>query len=528
MNGAPKYKDNLLFKYNKEIILIFCSLFVFFAIGNIFVPDKIQTKATPTANAYNVVYKGKSVGIVSEKESANNAFLLARANIKDENGEHVKIDNNLEYYLEYAKDDQITDEETLVTNIRTALIDDIDSFMIKAYVLKIGEDFQVALRNEDDVKEVLKRAQNKYINTNEGFEVDLVRIPYTISASKPVIVKSDNIEIASNEKAIKSSAKETTDSDSDEKKDAETPVETVGISFAEKVEVVKEFVDRDSITGITEATGLITKENEENKTYAVVKGDTLSGIAAKNDMKLSKLYELNPGVKEKRFINIGQELIITVPEPELSISTEEKVIYTKPIKRDVKKVENKNKYNGTNTVLDNGYDGEMEVTAIVTKVNGHEKSRSVVGEKVIKEPKDKVIEIGIKPFPSKGATGNFIYPVVGARVTSPFGYRRGGFHHGLDLGHLPIGAPIRASDGGRVVFAGWKSRTYGYCVDIDHGNGVLTRYAHCNKVLVKKGQNVSQYQQIAELGNTGRSTGPHVHFEIRFNGVAANPKKYLD
>ncbi|GMQ55905.1 M23 family metallopeptidase [Vallitalea sediminicola] len=528
MNGAPKYKENILFKYKKEIILIFCSLFIFFTIGNVFISSKIETKATATANSYNVVYDGDSMGIVIDKSVADRVYSVAKAEIKDENGEHMKVDKELKYYLEYAEDNQITDEDTLLNNLRSALANDKDSFRIKGYVLKIGDDFEVALKDEDDVKEVLKRAQSMYISESESYDIDLVRVPYTSSVRMPVIVKNENYnEIGTADRVFKTTSNVTDENESDNK-DAEIPVETVGVSFAENVEIIKSFVDRDDIANVNDATELITKENEEEKVYAVAKGDTLSEIAQKNDMKLSALMKLNPGLENQKYISIGQEITVTVPEPELSVACEEKIIYTKPIQYTVEKVENKNKYNGTNTVIEYGVEGQMQVTAVVTKVNGYEQSRIVVDETVVKEPKAKVIEVGIKPFPSKGSTGNFIYPVVGSIVTSPFGYRRGGFHHGLDLGGLPVGTSIRASDGGTVIFAGWKSSTYGYAVDIDHGNGVLTRYAHCSKVVVKKGQKVSQYQEIAKLGSTGNSTGPHVHFEIRFNNVAANPKKYLD
>lgn len=524
MNGVPKYKEHILLKYRREIILILCSLLIFFTIGNVFITNRIDTKAIATANSYNVVYDGQSMGIVLDKSIADEVYRIAKAEIKDENGEHMKVDMELKYYLEYAEKGDITSKETLLGNLRSALAEDKESFQVKCYVLKIGEDFQVALKNEDDVKEVLKNAQSMYVAQVEGYDINLVRVPYTASVRMPVIIKNENYD---EERVLRTANNVAEDNDTVDK-DAETPIETVGMSFAEDIQIIKGFVDKGDIANVDQATELITKENEEEKVYTVVKGDTLSEIAQKNDMNLSDLMKLNPGIEKQKFIKIGQEVVVTVPEPELSVAYKEKVVYTKPIQYTTKKVENKDEYNGTTTVLEYGVDGEMQVTAVVTKVNGYEKERNIIEEKVIKEPKSKVIEVGIKPFPSKGSTGNFIYPVVGSIVTSPFGYRRGKFHHGLDLGGLPIGASIRASDGGTIVFAGWKSSTYGYTVDIDHGNGVLTRYAHCSKVVVKKGQKVSQYQEIAKLGSTGNSSGPHVHFEIRFNNVAANPLKYLE
>ena len=112
--------------------------------------------------------------------------------------------------------------------------------------------------------------------------------------------------------------------------------------------------------------------------------------------------------------------------------------------------------------------------------------------------------------------------------SSGYGYRRslGDFHTGVDFAGA-IGTSIYASDGGKVTFAGWKGN-YGYCVFIDHQNGFVTVYAHCSKLLVKAGQSVAKGETIARVGNTGRSTGPHVHFEIRHNDQTVNPLNYIN
>jgi murein DD-endopeptidase MepM/ murein hydrolase activator NlpD len=98
-------------------------------------------------------------------------------------------------------------------------------------------------------------------------------------------------------------------------------------------------------------------------------------------------------------------------------------------------------------------------------------------------------------------------------------------HEGIDFLGEP-GSPVVAAAGGVVVFAGFHPQ-YGYVVDIDHGNDLVTRYAHCSKLLVKEGDVVARGRKIAEVGSTGRSTGPHLHFEVRFRGVAQNPTKFL-
>jgi len=122
-------------------------------------------------------------------------------------------------------------------------------------------------------------------------------------------------------------------------------------------------------------------------------------------------------------------------------------------------------------------------------------------------------------------------PVAAPFNASGFGRRVDPFtgqwamHEGIDF-LADAGSPVSAAAGGVVVFAGFHPQ-YGYVVDIDHGNDLVTRYAHCSKLLVKEGDIVARGRKIAESGSTGRSTGPHLHFEVRFRGAAQNPAKFL-
>ncbi|MFM7449491.1 MAG: peptidoglycan DD-metalloendopeptidase family protein [Leptolyngbyaceae cyanobacterium] len=120
----------------------------------------------------------------------------------------------------------------------------------------------------------------------------------------------------------------------------------------------------------------------------------------------------------------------------------------------------------------------------------------------------------------------YIWPAKGV-FTSGYGWRWGRMHRGIDIAG-PIGTPIVAAASGVVITAGWNSGGYGNMIDIRHADGTITRYAHNNRLLVRSGQTVEQGQQIAEMGSTGFSTGPHSHFEIHLPGQGAvNPMAYL-
>jgi len=111
------------------------------------------------------------------------------------------------------------------------------------------------------------------------------------------------------------------------------------------------------------------------------------------------------------------------------------------------------------------------------------------------------------------------------RISSRYGMRNGRMHRGLDIA-APTGTAIKAADGGKVIFTGRKGN-FGNLVEIDHGNGYVTRYAHCSSINVKTGEKVYKGQVIAKVGSTGRSTGPHLHFEVLKNGRNQNPSGHV-
>ncbi|HEY2665696.1 MAG TPA: M23 family metallopeptidase [Actinomycetota bacterium] len=136
----------------------------------------------------------------------------------------------------------------------------------------------------------------------------------------------------------------------------------------------------------------------------------------------------------------------------------------------------------------------------------------------------------VQSFPAPAGSGTLTLPVAGP-VTSPFGPRTSPttgvqeFHEGIDIG-APQGTPIRAAASGTVTFAGQMSG-YGNIVILSHAGGLETRYAHQSAMSVTAGQTVAAGEVIGAVGATGEATGPHLHFEVRRNGVAVDPAPYL-
>ena len=168
---------------------------------------------------------------------------------------------------------------------------------------------------------------------------------------------------------------------------------------------------------------------------------------------------------------------------------------------------------------------EVNTTELeVAKTNAQTK----VQEQLEEEQKAKEEEERINAMPDVNGIKFAIAPVSGT-ITSRYGVSskiRSSDHTGLDIA-APKGTPIKAAAAGKVTYAGNAGDGYGNYVVISHGNGVQTVYAHCSKLLVSKGQQVSQGEVIAKVGSTGNSTGNHLHLEVRKNGIAYNPQNYV-
>lgn len=171
-----------------------------------------------------------------------------------------------------------------------------------------------------------------------------------------------------------------------------------------------------------------------------------------------------------------------------------------------------------------GENGLENVLCRVTYVDGEEVDSVTISSQVITEPVNEIVAQGT----IESTTGTFIWPVPNTyNITSYYGYRWGTIHEGIDISNGVTDEAIVASDGGTVTWAGWDDSGYGYYVVIDHGNGFSTLYGHCNSVYVSQGEYVSQGQTIAGMGNTGYSTGTHLHFEIREGSYKHDPMSFL-
>ena len=304
---------------------------------------------------------------------------------------------------------------------------------------------------------------------------------------------------------------------------------TISVSFAENVEVKEEFVATDSLMNLGFLAETLYSTKTAEVTYTVAKGDTWSEIAEDHGLTSKELESLNPGYNIDK-LQIGEILTMSASVPYLTMTVVQQERYVDSVAFDVEYTDSPDIYVGDYKVTSAGEYGAADTVANVTYINGQETERTVLSSVTLRQPVTEYRLQGTKPRPTWLPTGSFRWPTTG-RISSRFGGRSspGGIgstnHKGIDIA-VPRGTPIYAADGGTVTYSGWMGG-YGYLVQIDHGNGYVTRYGHNSSLTVSVGQKVYKGQQIARAGSTGNSTGNHCHFEVRYNGVAKNPLNYL-
>ena len=280
------------------------------------------------------------------------------------------------------------------------------------------------------------------------------------------------------------------------------------------------------ICKVDEAINYIVNGTSEPVTYTIKGGDNFWDIAMANDMTVTELQEMNPGVT---MLHIGDTINLYKTNPFVHVTVKEKVTKTETIAYNVSYTNTDTLYKGQVQVQTPGQAGTKEVVAEITKENGVVTATNVISEEVITEPVTQIALKGTKSIPVMTGSGQIQFPVASVDISSGWGASRSGgkrSHKGIGL-RGPKGTSIMAADSGTITQAGWAGGSYGYMITINHGNGVVTKYAHCNSVDVTVGQNVQKGEVIGTIGSTGNATGNVLHFEVVINGVQKNPMNYL-
>lgn len=545
--------------FNKKSKLVYLEAFVITCLCMLLGIPLLNADLGMGTCYYEVSVAGKFVGSVKDPGVVEQAFLDARAQVSRETNGLVL--SEVGYSMERIEKilGVTMDTETLTRAIYEELQKDVVTARKKGYLIKIDE-FTLNIRSYQEVMDILNATKAKF-DPEDEFEVRIVaEADRELNVYTAEVVRRDlSEELKQNEEMNSASgglseaylpvvadlipqagiaaydllpllddivtATVTEEFLKEDQKQEDDLTEVRGdglrlLYFGQKVEIVEAYVSEDQFTPVEQAIELVTKDQEKNQVYEVKSGDSLSVIANSHDMMLKELLALNEGLTENTILSIGDEIVITIPEPELSMTTVEESTYEEDYYAEPEYILNDEWYTTQKVVRQKGVPGHHVVTALITRENNKETERRIIAETVTAEPVVEIIEKGTKVPPT------YVKPLSGGRFTSGYKWRWGRQHKGVDWA-CPIGTAIMASSGGKVVQAGWSSG-YGYCITLSHPDGRRTRYAHLSKILVSVGQSVAQGQKIALSGNTGRSTGPHVHFEIIINGSQVDPMKYLN
>ena len=482
-------------------------------------------------NLFHVRVNGQEVGVIWQSERAEAMLTQARRNVAMTSEELIFMEAELELTGEEVLWGDADEDETVIRNMEKALRASVQPSLHRSYTVKINENI-LNMSSVEEVQALLQAAINKY--DSEGkFAVKLV-----YDTDREFGVLTTNVVNTEEETEIKSvsymhAGIQTLFSEisgevepEGEKDFGDYALGTLAMDFSEKIEAVETYLPAEQLTSLEDAINLVVMEQEMPRIYEVVAGDTLTGIGAKVDLPMERIVEMNDILEDvNTILHIGDQLLITVPEPELSVKRVEEKYYEEVYDADVIYIDNKNWYTNRVEVRQQPSAGFRRVVAEVYYVNDKEVAREILKEEVAKEAVPKIVERGTQVPPT------YIKPINGGRVTSTFGNRKQPlpgattYHQAVDWG-TPTGTPVYASSGGTVERAGWIG-TYGYAIYINHPDGRQTRYAHLSKILVKAGQKVKQGDRIALSGNTGNSTGPHLHFEMIINGKKVDPLKYV-
>jgi murein DD-endopeptidase MepM/ murein hydrolase activator NlpD len=498
--------------------------------------------------AFDVYLGDDHIGVVRTEEEALEVYRDLEESLKSTYDMGVVLDKELEFKETNAKDEALSTANEIKSNIK----DNINVSVAGFELVVDGESFGI-FRSGQEVEYILDTIKSSYLPqvveeeaiVAAGNQVEEVSAPRTHTVEDGdnywTIARQYNMTATALEEAnpgVNPSRLKPGDiinlteggqAQDEVKVQNDFPVvdkdaDIKEVDFSEDIEVVKVETSFNKLADPDETIARIREGKEEMRTHIVEVGESYWIIARMYDTTVEELLSANPG-QDSQSLKPGDEVNLFVPTPLLTVRTVEQIQYTEDTDFETEVKTDDSMYKNQKKILTKGEKGKSEIVANVTKLNGIVEEKEIINEKVIVEPVTEVVVQGTKELPKTAATGSFMVPTSG-RLSSPYGMRGGSMHRGIDLANS-TGTKIFAADGGRVTFAGYKG-SYGYMIEINHENGYVTRYAHNSKLLVKSGERVYRGQHISEMGNTGRSTGPHLHFEILVNGSHQNPSRFIN
>ncbi len=299
--------------------------------------------------------------------------------------------------------------------------------------------------------------------------------------------------------------------------------DSTSYEIADKVTFEYELVPYGLIKSGNGAITMLERTYDFSDTVSINTDYSLSDILVAYAMEEEEFAKLNPNFEEgkSKTVKIKSEV------PYIRVVNKQSYTETRVLRHGVKYEDDATLPEGKTAIKTEGSDGYEQTDKIRYVLNGKTICETS-GKTTRSDAVSQVLLVGTLEADKVTGTGNIAKPTVG-KLSSRYGSRNGRLHKGVDICG-PEGTPITAADSGKVIFSGWDDSGYGYMLKIDHGNGYVTLYAHCKELYVAEGEVVTKGETVSSMGNTGRSTGSHLHFEVinTKTGESIDPLKFFD
>lgn len=307
----------------------------------------------------------------------------------------------------------------------------------------------------------------------------------------------------------------------------------LSVEFKQDIQIIERKAEVETLNSVEDIALELQKNEEEAIYHTIVENDNLWDIGVTYGMNLAKIVEYNPFLEareEKDYMIWPKEVLLMKPaNPVYDVEVKLQNTALEPVPFETIKHKDDSLLATQRIILKEGVAGEKNVVYDIVMENGYAVSIEAIQETILKQPISAEVKVGTKTTLSYGGGDN--YGVTRGRLSSGYGYRTHPisgvrtFHNGIDIA-APTGTGVYAYASGTVISVS-QDNTLGKYIAIDHGNGLVTRYLHLSKFNVEKGDKVGTGDRIGSVGNTGYSTGSHLHFEVLKNGSYQNPWNYI-
>ena len=463
-------------KYGKRMrLMLLTAMFVASMVCLFAIPFVEKNLLNNQVAYYRIEVNGTEVGAANSRADAAKALADARGRLSRIYPDVVYMEPEYTVIKESHLTAERMSEEELSDSIYSALfssITDVNSQI--AYMVRM-DDATVTLASLDDVYTLLSRVEQQY-DTQKEYTVQLNATgssgDYTVSFEKTQTDASKDIV-----SAVLSGQASTTQEDGTVVHDGIT-----SIDFAQNVTVSEVLLAKTGIVNVDTAYEAVTKSSENRVLYEVKAGETVESVASDYRIDKEQIYEWNTQLDTDSVLAEGEMITLSVPETLLSVVMTKRETYDEAYRATPQYIQDEEAQKGKNTIEEEGSTGTRKVISVGTKSDS----------------------------------------AYGLPVSGQFG---GNVNNGV-IWLAKERTSVYAAAEGTVTRTGWYA-DYGYCIDITHKDGSVTRYGHLDAIGVVKGQNVTAGQLIANSGSTGNCEQPCLYFELWINGSTVNPLRFI-